>query len=126
MMEAVRTSEPSVNIFLTTRQYIPEDSILHTRRHVNLKSHLPITFAGRIQIAEGKGRALLLRNRSEGGCTTCNRVKCTHWVFAAEKENPFTEPSATEYWQPSEAGVLLQPHFGNHSRLKYRQDTEMD
>jgi hypothetical protein len=26
IMEAVRTSETSVNIYLTTRQYIPEDS----------------------------------------------------------------------------------------------------
>jgi hypothetical protein len=39
MMEAVRTSETSVSIYLTTRQYIPEDSKLHTRRRENLKSH---------------------------------------------------------------------------------------
>jgi hypothetical protein len=39
MMEAARTSETSVNIYLTTRQYIPEDSELHTRRRENLKSH---------------------------------------------------------------------------------------
>jgi hypothetical protein len=39
MMEAVRTSEISVNIYLTTRQYIPEDSKLHIRRRENLKSH---------------------------------------------------------------------------------------
>jgi len=39
MMEAVHTSETSVNIYLTTRQYIPEDnSELHTRRRENLKS----------------------------------------------------------------------------------------
>jgi hypothetical protein len=40
MMEAVRTSEMSVdNIF--TRQYIPEDnSKHHTRRRENLISHL--------------------------------------------------------------------------------------
>jgi hypothetical protein len=31
MMEAVRASETLVNIFLTTWQYIPEDSKLHTR-----------------------------------------------------------------------------------------------
>jgi hypothetical protein len=30
MMDAVRTSETSVNIYLTTLQYIPEDSKLHT------------------------------------------------------------------------------------------------
>jgi hypothetical protein len=28
MMEAVHTSETSVNIYLTTRQYLPEDSKL--------------------------------------------------------------------------------------------------
>jgi hypothetical protein len=32
MMEAARTSETSVDIQLRTRQYIPEDSELHTRR----------------------------------------------------------------------------------------------
>jgi hypothetical protein len=39
MMEAVRTSETSVNTNLTTRRYIPEDSKLHTRLRENLKSH---------------------------------------------------------------------------------------
>jgi hypothetical protein len=40
MMEAARTSETSVDIQLRTRQYIPEDSELHTRRRENLKSHI--------------------------------------------------------------------------------------
>jgi hypothetical protein len=31
IMEAVRTSETSVNIYLTTRQYIPENSKLQER-----------------------------------------------------------------------------------------------
>jgi hypothetical protein len=39
MMEAVRTSETSVNFNVTTRLYIPEDPKLHTRRRENLKSH---------------------------------------------------------------------------------------
>jgi hypothetical protein len=39
MMEAARTSETSVDIHLRTRQYLPEDSELHTRRRENLKSH---------------------------------------------------------------------------------------
>jgi hypothetical protein len=39
MMEAVRTSATLVNIYLTTWQYIPEDSKLHTRLRENLKSH---------------------------------------------------------------------------------------
>jgi hypothetical protein len=38
MMEAVGTSETSVNFNVTTRRYIPEDSKLHTRRRENLKS----------------------------------------------------------------------------------------
>jgi hypothetical protein len=39
-MEAVRTSETSVDNYFT-RQYIPEDnSEHHTRRRENLKSHL--------------------------------------------------------------------------------------
>jgi hypothetical protein len=37
MMEAVRTSETSVNFIVTTRRYIPEDSI-HAHRRENLKS----------------------------------------------------------------------------------------
>jgi hypothetical protein len=40
MMEAVRTSETSVDNYFT-RQYIPEDnSEHHTRRRENLKSHM--------------------------------------------------------------------------------------
>jgi Arc/MetJ family transcription regulator len=42
IMDAASTSETSVNIDLTTRRYIPEDSELHTRRHENLKSHIGI------------------------------------------------------------------------------------
>jgi hypothetical protein len=44
MMEAVRTSETSVdNQF--TRQYIPEDnSEHHTRRRENLKSHMIVGY----------------------------------------------------------------------------------
>jgi hypothetical protein len=40
MMEAARTSETSVDNYLT-RQYISEDkSELHTRRRENLESHI--------------------------------------------------------------------------------------
>jgi hypothetical protein len=38
MMEAVRTSETSVNLNLTTPRYIPECSKLYTRPRENLKS----------------------------------------------------------------------------------------
>jgi hypothetical protein len=40
MMEAVSTSETSVNFYKCTRRKNPEDSHLHTRRRENLKSHL--------------------------------------------------------------------------------------
>jgi hypothetical protein len=40
MVEAARTSETLVDICLTTRQNIPEDSELHNRRLENLKSHM--------------------------------------------------------------------------------------
>jgi hypothetical protein len=44
MMEAVRTSETSVDNYFT-RQYIPEDnSELHTRRGENLISHISESF----------------------------------------------------------------------------------
>jgi hypothetical protein len=39
MTEAARISETSVDMYLTTRQYIPEDSELHSRRRESLKSH---------------------------------------------------------------------------------------
>jgi hypothetical protein len=40
MMEAVRTSEMTVNFNMTTWLYSPEDSKLHTRHDENLTSHL--------------------------------------------------------------------------------------
>jgi hypothetical protein len=36
----VRTSEMSVDIQVRTRQYIPEDSELHTHSRENFKSHI--------------------------------------------------------------------------------------
>jgi hypothetical protein len=45
MMEAAHTSETSVENQLRTRQCIPEDSELHTRRRENLKSHMLVTLA---------------------------------------------------------------------------------
>jgi hypothetical protein len=40
MMVAAHTSETSVDIEFRTRQYIPEDFELHTRRRENLKSQI--------------------------------------------------------------------------------------
>jgi hypothetical protein len=38
-MEAIRSSETSVNK-ISTRRHIPEDDILHSRRRENLKSYI--------------------------------------------------------------------------------------
>jgi hypothetical protein len=38
MMEAINTSETSVNFYQTSRRNIPEDCHLHIRRRENLKS----------------------------------------------------------------------------------------
>jgi hypothetical protein len=37
--------------------------------------------------AGGNSATLSLRNRLEGGYKPLNHVKCTNWVFAAEKVN---------------------------------------
>jgi hypothetical protein len=42
MMEAVQTSETSVNSHQSTRRYNPEDSHLHSHRRGILKSHLTL------------------------------------------------------------------------------------
>jgi hypothetical protein len=43
IMDAVRTSETSVNFNVTTKLYIPEDPKL-TRRRENLNSHIMLLF----------------------------------------------------------------------------------
>jgi hypothetical protein len=40
MMEAIRTSETSVNFNVTTRRYIAEESKFHTCRRENVKSKM--------------------------------------------------------------------------------------
>jgi hypothetical protein len=52
MMEAVSTSETSVNFLETTRRNIPEDSQLHARRRENLKYHLERLVVRWIELAE--------------------------------------------------------------------------
>jgi hypothetical protein len=45
MMEAVITSETSVNIYQTTRRNTPEDSHLNTLRRENQKTHQKVLFS---------------------------------------------------------------------------------
>jgi hypothetical protein len=56
IMEAARISETSVDICLTTRQYIPDDSELHTRHRENLISHKKSCPTTRHEGAWGKRR----------------------------------------------------------------------
>jgi hypothetical protein len=42
MTDAIISSETSV-IATATRRYIPEDGILHSQRHENLKSYIEVT-----------------------------------------------------------------------------------
>jgi glycine cleavage system protein P-like pyridoxal-binding family len=42
MMDAARISETSLHIQLRTRQYIPEDSELHLKRHLREKSDMKL------------------------------------------------------------------------------------
>jgi hypothetical protein len=51
-MDAVNSSETSVNIYQTTRHNIPDDSHLHSRRRENLKSHQHIILTISIDVPE--------------------------------------------------------------------------
>jgi hypothetical protein len=51
MMEAVRTSETSINFNMTTRRYIPEDSKLHTPHRENLKFHVFLRWTERALVS---------------------------------------------------------------------------
>jgi hypothetical protein len=53
LMEAVPTSETSVNFYETTRRNIPQGCQLHTRRRENLKSQLGKRLA--LNLVHGKG-----------------------------------------------------------------------
>jgi hypothetical protein len=46
MMDAISTSETSVNFYEISHSNIPEDSDLHTRRRDNPKSHLVSSSGG--------------------------------------------------------------------------------
>jgi hypothetical protein len=61
MMEAVGTSETSVENYFT-RQYIPKDnSEHHTRRRENFKSQMPETYLSRKTLLTANGKHFLLR-----------------------------------------------------------------
>jgi hypothetical protein len=69
-MEAVRTSETSVDNHFT-RQYIPEDnSEHHTRRRENLKSHMTyqlhsFVVRSRLNVTESKADTMPLKQHAQ-------------------------------------------------------------
>jgi hypothetical protein len=69
MMEAICTSETSVNIYLTTWQYIPEEPKLHTRRRENLKSHMYLSISYRSLTCRKT-----LRHGTNGFCSPLAKV----------------------------------------------------
>jgi hypothetical protein len=80
MMEAARTSETSVDIQLRTRQYIPEDSGLHTRRRENLKSHkLKTSMHKLLKMAPETSKSSGVNNTWVGGINdTKDSSRCLH------------------------------------------------
>jgi hypothetical protein len=88
MMEAARTSETSVDIQLRTRQYIPEDSELHTRCRENLKSHTAIRFV-RLETGLVDSQALVRRVAS------CSVFPVNHLVILYATDLLKCTPTAT-------------------------------
>jgi hypothetical protein len=74
MMEAAHTSETSVDIQLRTRQYIPEDSELHTRRRENLKTRF-------VHVVHVDGKRLVSELRTPTGI-----------FFIPQMKNEYGEP----------------------------------
>jgi hypothetical protein len=62
------TSETLVDIQLRTRQYIPEDSELHTRHHENLKS----------QVVKVIKRDKVV-SRSDHKCQNLKHIQSLYW-----------------------------------------------
>jgi hypothetical protein len=76
-MGAVHTSETSVNFDVTTLHYIPEDSILHTSRHENLKCHL-IQSCSYLQQLQSYGN---FRMYMENSVSHMNLLLCSVWFI---------------------------------------------
>jgi hypothetical protein len=87
-MEEARTPETSVDIQLRTRQYIPEDSELHTRLRENLKSHMGVMAANTLAPLLGKSKGnhcFNLKKKISGwdksvGPTVLRRPYATHTI----------------------------------------------
>jgi hypothetical protein len=60
MMSTDVSDVRSLSIDLRTRQYIPEDSELHSRYRENLKSHMEQDHVGRIGKEKDAGKRTLL------------------------------------------------------------------
>jgi hypothetical protein len=82
MMEAVRTSETSVDNYFT-RQYIPEDnSELHTRCLENLKSHKGTIGYDNLTVRTAPPEdEVTTANTHFGKIKSTNRIKTKEYIF---------------------------------------------
>jgi hypothetical protein len=92
MMEAVCTSETSVNFHHSTRCNNPEDSHLHTRRRENVKSHLvnlygeaTLRYVRRFEALQTKKAKPLIALMMEAASTSETSV---NFYWAARRNNP--------------------------------------
>jgi hypothetical protein len=131
MMEAACNSETSVDIDLTTQQYIPEDSALHTRRSDNLKPHRVLqSFEIMIRNLQ-KRRPRFSKNRE-----TTDNIRLLCQFYASEKyycvlilsggDTIFLDPILIHLHElntymifPPECGVGLVPKRGCLLKLAY-------
>jgi glutamate/tyrosine decarboxylase-like PLP-dependent enzyme len=68
MMEEVLTSETSVNLNVTARRYIPEDSKLHTRRRENLNSRRRVGWQVDKSVSEKHTASIFSAGRTTHAC----------------------------------------------------------
>jgi hypothetical protein len=100
MMEALNTSETSLNLYQTARCNIPEDSHLHTRRPENLKSHFTISsnfksigIKNHNSVGPGKRTPCTAWRESEYSRTGRHNVH-TAWIYISNRCSMHTETKA--------------------------------
>jgi hypothetical protein len=111
MMEAARSSETSVYIQLKTRQYIPDDSELHTRRRENLKSH-KVSSVVHVRIAQNQ-------------CTFSKVVMIRQAVRAQTGSTLACPPQQNVYGVQGSANVLVSRHKYERNKEKIRYVQQM-
>jgi hypothetical protein len=79
MMEAVITSETSLNLYYTTRRSISQDFHLHTRRRENLKSHSQFALSLKEGREEGRKMSDSCHSTEKILPLVCKGLKITYY-----------------------------------------------